>query len=155
MRRVITLAIAAQVFAAAGPAETADARIARERKAVCKRIAKEVGGLFAEFRRRKAFYHKRLRCSLATWRNYLSERDLLLKIRGVGRKAARMALRDLDRRNARLRSSRKRCQAAREALREVIRRYNTRRAEVREELARCGRVFPILKVTYEGDFRAP
>jgi DNA-binding transcriptional MerR regulator len=155
MQRVMRLVAAFAILAGLWSADSAIAEKASQAKApdsgaACEKLGDELGAMFAEFERLQKRYLQELGCSIDAWNQYLEQREALLKMRGP---AARAALTDLDRRNARLRASFAECQKARQGLRELIARYGARLEREKDKLAACRKVFPRIRTTFEGDFR--
>jgi beta-phosphoglucomutase-like phosphatase (HAD superfamily) len=159
MQRVIRLVAALAISAGLLSATSAIAEKATRKpapdaaKAACQKLGDEVGAMFTEFERLQTRYLQELGCSIDAWNGFLDQREALLKVRGIAARPARQALADLDRRNAKPRASFADCQKARQGLRELIGRYASRQESEKEKLAACRKVFPLIRTTYEGDFR--
>jgi chromosome segregation ATPase len=106
----------------------------------------------AEFRKKERRYLHKMKCSLDAWKNYLREREALLKVGGIGRKAARAALRDLDARNADLRKRVDQCQRKRQELEDIIKTYNADLGRHQTKLDACRIVIPPIPQAYTRDY---
>lgn len=117
------LALGANAFAAKQPA--------------CAKLAKQLRSLEARIEKQQAAYFKKLRCSVAAWENYRSQRRSLGKLRGMAGRIARRAIADLDRRNARLRKIFKRCEAHRQGLEKLFGAFNAQARGQAAQLQAC------------------
>lgn len=121
----------------------------------CNNLAASFRTQAAAFKQREQRYLRVLKCSLDAWKNYQRYRGSLLQVRGIARKAAQAALRDLDARNAKLRAGLSTCQKERQALEDAIRAYNARLRQVAARLAQCRIAIPPIPMAYREDYKLP